>query len=468
MRSSLKGASVAAIAAAIFGGTAYAAPEDEKHVQALELVRSSADAQERQDRRVVEAQGPADRPGYSPPDPTFQLRAGSDEKEVSVGLTVGRSIIRVDPKDKYRQRSESLRFSAIGFAPVDKDAAKRFVSLADPVSGARLKVGLTYYFSNYSIRQADVDAAVAVMNASFGKCVRERVHGWSAFKPEDGRRVAADYLNVVATLEAAGRETEQALATVESPAFADLGADAAVAEYRDVPEFKALSAARGGGAFKEIQAVVDTCRVGTADGFKANELLIRQYGESTQIRTSIRAVTANAPTFFVGGNATFGRKSYSYIDRAAFALQDKPKGEYALAAFAGVISGDGLWSLRAAVTHSLSYDAQDQIELCQPTATAGQTQCLTGAGGPPARSKVTALSVEGRRLFTIPGTKSQIGVAPEFAINPSNGKYSIDVPVYLAPDKDGNLTGGVQVSYGSKKKNVVFGVFVGVPFTVFQ
>lgn len=472
MHSYFKTASATVVAAAICSApvspASAQAGTSAQDARALEVVAHAAEVQEEEDRSIVEDQGPADREGFSPSSPTIQLLATSDDKEVSIGITLDHSTVHVNPNDPHKQRAQTTRFSLYGFAPVDKDGGDRFVNLAKPMSGSRLKIGLVHYFSNYTLRQEDTDVAMRVMNLSFGNCVQERLGAWAAVQPDATRQLVTNYNDVIATLRANGLETEQAIAAVESRAFDNLTTIPEVAASREQPGFKELVAAKSLPAFGKLQGVVNTCRVGTEGGFKTNEAVIEQYGDRSPIDASIRAVTGNAPTYFVGGDAAFGRKSFSFLDRAAFAIQEKNRGEYSLSAFGGVIGGNGLWSLRAGVTHSRTYDAKDEIELCQATTTVGQTQCLTGPDGAPSPTKTTALTLEGRRLFTIPGTTSRIGVAPEFAFDPDDSEYTVEVPIYFAPDKDGKLTGGIQFTYGSKKNDLAFGVFVGVPFTVFQ
>lgn len=471
MHCNLKTASVIAVSSVICCAAvppAFAQGKSAQETKAARLVGQAAEVQEEEDRGIIEAQGPADREGFSPSDPTFQLLATSDDKEVSLGLTLDHSTVQVNPQNPYKQRAQTLRFSAHGFAPVDKDGGDRFVNLAKPLSGSRLKFGLSYYFSSYTLRQEDIDVAVQVMNLSFDNCTGERISAWAADKPEVSRQLAANYREIIEALKRQGLETESAMAAVTSPDFDNLNTIPEVRAHRENAAFRAVAESKDLPAFAQLQAAVDRCRIGNGGDFQNNEQLIARYGNGAPIGSSIRGVTANAPTFFVGGHAAFGRKSFSFLDRTAFVIQDKTKGEYELSAFGGIIGGDGLWSLRTGVTHARTYEAQDEVQLCQPTGTPGQLQCLSGPDGAPDRTKVTALTLEARRLFTIPGTKSRIGVAPEFAFDPDDSEYTIEVPIYFVPDKDGKLTGGVQFSYGSKKDDLVFGLFVGVPFTVFQ
>jgi hypothetical protein len=441
----LRATSVGAVAAALCIAAASPAFAQQgqisatKESDAIRLIAKDAAPQEAADRAIVKEQGPTDRGGFSPTFPTLQLLATTGEKEVSLGIGFSLSNPGVDPSNSLRRSSRTTRFSFTGFAPIDKDKGERFVNLAKPLSGSRLKIGVVHYFSNYTIRQQDINTAVTEMNRALDNCVRRRVSAWALDKPEASRQLAANYVTRLTAETATRGETEQALTVLDADA-----------------------------AFSDLTATAKSCRVGEEGGFKSNEQLVTEYGNRDQIRASIRAATASAPTYFFGGDTTLGRNGFSYLDRTAFVIEEKEKGEYEFSAFAGVIGGSGTWSLRGGVSHSLAYDPQDEIQLCQTTPTPGQTQCLTGADGAPARTKRTVITMEGRTLFRLAGTNARIGIAPEFAFDPDNSEYSIDVPIYFAPGEGGRLTGGVRVGYASEKKDLSFGLFVGVPFTVFQ
>ncbi|MEA3064235.1 MAG: hypothetical protein QOJ27_670, partial [Sphingomonadales bacterium] len=47
--------------------------------------------------------------------------------------------------------------------------------------------------------------------------------------------------------------------------------------------------------------------------------------------------------------------------------------------------------------------------------------------------------------------------------------FGVDVPVYLVPDKEGDLTGGVRFSYRSDREDkFAVGVFFGAAFSLWQ
>ena len=56
-----------------------------------------------------------------------------------------------------------------------------------------------------------------------------------------------------------------------------------------------------------------------------------------------------------------------------------------------------------------------------------------------------------------------MALAPKILRNLEKDITAVDLPVYLVPNADGKLTGGLQLSWNSKDEDIVFGVFIGAP-----
>jgi hypothetical protein len=394
---------------------------------------------------IVRSQGPIERNGFASPVPEFQLSTTSDKTEVSIGISTqiarSRSVVTGEID---RRVATSTRFSLQGFAPINENGEDTFVNFANPLSGSRLKFGFTHYVSRYTITPERRRDLQRVTNEAFSTCVRRRVSAWAAGRSADDRALAARYL-----------------ARFEERMFRPSGQDQPDAES----QIGELSA-----EFPTLpREVRDICRIGMIDGSPtANDVLIATYGDPTRVDVGITGVAGDAPIFFFGAEGTVSRKSYSFLDRTAFAIDDVDRTGYQGTAFAGIVGGTGRWSLRAGISHSRSYRDARKIELCQPVPGGIQTQCLSGPDGRPTRRQTTVLSLEGRQLFHLgDGLIPNIGIAPEFAYDFESDEFSIDFPIYFA-GSEGRLNGGVRVSYSSEGDETVFGVFVGVPFTVFR
>ena len=394
------------------------------------------------DRAVVQSQPLVGRSGFAPSLPVFQLSTEQGETEVSLGISaeIGRTTSQMEPTTgDDRRTSSTTRLYLLGFAPVAEDDEDRFVNLADPVDGSRLTVGFVHYFSNYTLRRSDIVAAREVRVAVISNCLRQTVAAWQGGQTQANVALAADYLRAYEDLLAMPRTLpEGALLLVnEDPRFASLP-----------PEVK------------------KACAVGEEGGPENTGVLVERFGQPEFQDILIRSVTGNAPTYFFGADATVGRKSYSFLDREAFANESESNTGYEIAAFGGIIGGSGNWSARVGISHARTYADQDSVELCRSVVGSTDILCLSGADGPPTRNNRTILSLEGRQLFRLANALGNIGIAPELAIDVDDGEYTVDVPIYLARNADGQLNGGVRVSYSSDENDVAFGIFVGVPFNI--
>ena len=87
-----------------------------------------------------------------------------------------------------------------------------------------------------------------------------------------------------------------------------------------------------------------------------------------------------------------------------------------------------------------------------------------GPGGPPVSVENGLISVESRHRFVF-GKDQHIGLAPQATYRLEDDSFSLELPVYLTPDKNGNLNGGIKFGYNTKDDDVAVGLFVGVPFS---
>lgn len=404
----------------------------------------AAERQEAEDRAIVQTQGPMGRSAFAPSAPLFQLSTESGKTEVSMSISTDISSTRDLGRNErgYGRNSAVTRLSIQGFAPVDEDGGDSFVNLAEPLDGARIKVGFVRYQSRYTLVGADYDSQWSVINSASATCVARKVAAWKPGRKPEEVLLADAYLSAVnAGLAQPGGRAQTVLNDLDQ-----------------------------GGQFDGLPAELrSACVPGETEGLSNNEQLITTYGSDADVDAVIRAVTSDAPTWFYGVEATANHKNFSWLDRTAFALKEDGKLGYEGTVFGGVIGGSGMWSIRASLSHTRSYKAKDPIEFCRPVGGAGETECLDGEDGAPDRNKTNVFAVEGRRLFPLKlGPIQYVGVAPEWAIDIDTGDFSVDVPIYFAPNNEGQLSGGVRIGYASEENEFAFGLFVGVPFTVFR
>lgn len=182
------------------------------------------------------------------------------------------------------------------------------------------------------------------------------------------------------------------------------------------------------------------------------------------------------PVWFYGTKFAGSQTTFTYLDRAAFAMKDTKRFGYSGSVFGGLIFGHGATAIEAGFAWRRTDDEQDPVEICQPLAGTIQTQCQTGPDGAPVRSSRAIASVSLRHAFPVnPGDNWSLAVGPEFSADVKNNAWSIDVPVYFAPNESGKLRGGVRAIYqnqrkagGGREDGVTLALFVGVPFSLFH
>ncbi|EIZ77122.1 hypothetical protein WSK_4328 [Novosphingobium sp. Rr 2-17] len=175
-----------------------------------------------------------------------------------------------------------------------------------------------------------------------------------------------------------------------------------------------------------------------------------------------------------GGSFGVNQTEFSYIDRAAFKKRDVSKFGFVSTAFGGVLLNEGQTSVTGSFTYRRRYKAADSVELCQ-SATPPFTQCLNGADGVPTRKNATILAIDLRYAIAADlWNYTRFAIAPRFSYDTTNELATVDVPVYLARDDTGQLRGGLRAIYtdmpnleGGRKNNFTFGLFIGVPFSIF-
>ena len=89
------------------------------------------------------------------------------------------------------------------------------------------------------------------------------------------------------------------------------------------------------------------------------------------------------------------------------------------------------------------------------------TRCRNGALAPPSSDKGWIANVQARRFFS-----ANIAINPRFRYRVDDKEWDFDAPIYLAPNSEGGLIGGIAPRYDSRDKEVTLRVFVGAAFNL--
>jgi hypothetical protein len=193
------------------------------------------------------------------------------------------------------------------------------------------------------------------------------------------------------------------------------------------------------------------------------------------LRPFLDSVVPGPVTFF-GVEAAINQADFSYLDQPAFEVRDASKFGFGGTLFAGVLFDVSATSLTGSFTYARSYRAARQITLCQPINAIPQSQCITAAGGPPKREEQAVIALEMRHAFPAPvGEFAKLAIAPELSFDVKNSAYAVDLPIYFVANGTGKLRGGLRLGYvntkgedGGREDDFSLGLFVGVPFSLFQ
>lgn len=237
-------------------------------------------------------------------------------------------------------------------------------------------------------------------------------------------------------------------------------------DYEPVDEAKRACENEHAGA-TDLKALCDPAKYKTGVS-----MFVSEYNRAGLRRFLDSGLPGDIEFFGIKGKAS--QTDFSYLDQAAFATKDETRFSFTLTALYGRLLASGRTSLTASFTYGRNDKADDDITLCQPV-NATQTRCITAAGGPPKRMTRSVLSFEARQAFGGEAGPFRLAVAPLISYDLKNEDFAADFPIYLIGDGNGKLRGGFRITYenakkatGGRKDDVKFGVFVGVPFSLFN
>ncbi|HEY6814971.1 MAG TPA: hypothetical protein VI168_05480 [Croceibacterium sp.] len=438
-----------AVAIALLGPSALHAQD----VNAIDPREAGATEHQIFDLRAVEAAGnlaaagqevvsegsPTDRASAGFTKPTLQFK--SEEGETGVSFAFSLDIDGYDPvetgPDSNEYRVSRTQLSLVASTPIEEEEVVSRLFAGDSlVSGSKIKLSL----SRLSARLGNARGGAALVRDAYLACIPANSAMW--LEANGGTASAAAH----------GMALRRA---VEKEAGGTSNFEAVLTEQRDDKKNPAAAA-------------VHTACVPVSDGSSAllneGELVSRYTDKGKQFRDSFYD-ERSLLTFF-GLDASAGRDDHEYLDRTAFQLATVVRTSWEVGAYAGLINSSLTFSARARAVYGTSYEAAEEAEVCRTFADTLEESCLTGPDGLPVGKEQGLISVETRHLFAL-DADNRIAFAPQLTYRFENDSLGVEVPIYLAPDADGKLTGGIKLAYNSREEDEFgIGVFVGIPFSM--
>lgn len=182
----------------------------------------------------------------------------------------------------------------------------------------------------------------------------------------------------------------------------------------------------------------------------------------------VRAITSGSTDY--GLEASLGINDFEWLDPATLLPQKKQKASWSVA---GHLTHYFLGTLTAATfsaTYQRAYEAAEEQLIC-PRGTTNPTQdCKKARAAAPVRKSSWLLSAGLRHRFTGgDGKLLNLAIAPLVSFDVKKHVWGVDVPVYVIPDKENALSGGIRFGYRSDRQDKFSAsVFVGTTFNLLQ
>ncbi len=189
--------------------------------------------------------------------------------------------------------------------------------------------------------------------------------------------------------------------------------------------------------------------------------------EYNEIRDSVYNTT---DVWYYGVSGEIGYKEHKYRDESDFSKQSDTKTPFGFAAFVGLNPNDSPFYVGTGVEYKVEYKDAESRTLCMPPPTSGPQECFTSSFMAPVRDKDLTVFALARYQWELGfGTSRAIpmGIELKAAYDFEDDTFGISVPLYLFSDKEGNLRGGVRVSWEDDNNDLSAGVFVGSSFSLF-
>jgi len=400
----------------------------------------------------VVASGPASSTTYNSLANAIQLETSGDDTNATIsfaldwGGPVGKGT--KDDDGALTQSFARQTVSVAASAPLGKNGKPSLFDFDGLGDGTSLTLGFAHYqgkVSQVPFNRASSIPALQSMLAN--RCIDANSLVWAAEGTSPAKNAERKAIALLLRTKVDGLKQES-------------GTDAELALQR---------LANTDGDTKDLAALLEKKCVEGIDGgeLTGSKTLYTQYATADERRSYDSAQPGGL--WFMGGNAKVARTNYEFVDQVAFKADDISRTGYKAELFGGWIFPDGRQSLTGSFAYSRSYKAGDAIQLCQPTGSGSQTQCLSGALGKPAGTDKYIFSGEYRKLISLGGLpgKPSMGFAPRVSYEVNSKGVLMELPVYFVPNKDKALNGGVRFAYDTKEDDFAFGLFVGVPFSVF-
>lgn len=395
--------------------------------------------------RLVSSGAPNDRATAGFSESNVQIVTEDGEQLLSAAFSLDIQSYTPKPDKEGFFRIDRTKLAIVATVPVEeKQMSARLFSGDNLVDGTKVKISITHF---QNVLGSGVGAK-ALLDSAYQACIPAAANGWV-----QASAAVADAKTSIGEFQAA---IDNTTATITDYAA---GRGKVDGSYEIALNNMTKSAAPNPVAAYVMQQCVPGQGILSGD-----QALLYKYGDLEAFRSKFFDNKSNM--IFYGADASLGQKSYEYLARAAFRLDSVSKTKWSIGAYAGIFNSSLTFSARARFVYGVDLKLPGEATICHAVPGEAEEHCVTGADGLPVRDKTGLISVETRHVLPL-SNSNKIALAPQFTYRFEDSEFGAELPIYLAPDKDGKLSGGVKFDYDSKGDNFGIGVFVGVPFSIF-
>ena len=163
----------------------------------------------------------------------------------------------------------------------------------------------------------------------------------------------------------------------------------------------------------------------------------------------------------ISASGTVGTESFDFFDTDVMEKATTRETVWSAELSAAFLHIPSAWLYRLAYRREEAFKAADSQIFCNMANSGDQLTCQQLPGAPPADNDKDVITLEARRSW------KRAGIAPKVSFDLETDVTGIEVPVFLAPNEDGQLTGGLVFGWRDDNDELTLGLFVGVPFKMY-
>lgn len=395
-------------------------------------------------KATIGGSGPVERAAGAISNSALQFSNIQGESELTLAVKFELDTHQSEPSsrpDEVRRSSFDLVIS--GTTPLGDPTGSDIFSGGSLVSGSRFKLALTRTIS-YSNNGSTISP---VLDRAVRRCVSQESAAWLSPRSGDDNAVGSVAIYRDRLEGRYGQDLAKDSGARITLTLIDL--DQEINNGTEPALLKSLSA-----------AVKGKC-AGTI-----GRQFLKTYFLEDEFDRFVQELRGTKPLEFMGADASLGEENFDVLDLNEFEKTSQSRTSWEAGAYYGRIASDANSSWRARVSYGVGYEGAEESQICRQQDMAMALECLTGPSGPPIRRETGLAQVEYRQLVTL-ADDQEIGFAPQATYDIDEDEFDFELPIYLAQDDKGKLSGGLRLGYSTRDDDFAVGLFIRSPFSIF-